>query len=42
MEKRKSLSLLDDLEDVDEPVIPEAKKKSKRKQISFDMLQELD
>lgn len=42
MEKRKSLSLLDDLEDVDEPVMPEVKTKSKRKQISFDMLQELD
>lgn len=42
MEKRKSLSLLEDLEDVDEPVMPEAKTKSKRKQISFDMLQELD
>ena len=42
MEKRKSLSLLEDLEDVDEPVMPEEKTKSKRKQISFDMLQELD
>ena len=42
MEKRKSLSLLEDLEDVDEPVMPEVKTKSKRKQISFDMLQELD
>lgn len=38
----RNLQRLDDLEDVDEPVIPEAKKKSKRKQISFDMLQELD
>lgn len=42
MEKRKSLSLLEDLEDVDTPVMPEVKTKSKRKQISFDMLQELD
>lgn len=42
MEKRKSLSLLEDLEDVDTPVMPETKTKSKRKQISFDMLQELD
>lgn len=42
MEKRKSLSLLEDLEEVDTPVIPETKTKTKRKQFSLDMLRDLD
>ena len=42
MDRRKSLSLLDDLEEVAEPVVavPEKKSTSKRKRITLDMLRE--
>ena len=42
MDRRKSLSLLDDLEEVAEPVVavPEKKSASKRKRITLDMLRE--
>lgn len=42
MDRRKSLSLLDDLEEVVEPVVavPEKKSASKRKRITLDMLRE--
>lgn len=43
IKKRQAFSILDDLEEVEEvaPVVPTNKKNSKRKQISFDLLQEL-
>ena len=42
MSKRKSLSLLDDLDMEDEPIEPVKKTVNKRRQISLDLLHELD
>lgn len=44
MKKRQAFSILDDLEEIEEviPTVPVNKKSSKRRQISFDLLQELE
>lgn len=44
MRKRQAFSILDDLEEVEtiEPVMPTNKKNSKRRQISFDLMRELE
>lgn len=42
IQKRKSFSILDDLEEIEEDIKPIAKGNSKRRQVDFDLLRDLD